>query len=376
MSNLFVLKEQLQAFYARYSKEVDKIVHFLLAFITFYLINSKIGYMESLTNPAVTLVLSLICAFLPGTVTVFAAAVMILIHVYALSMGVMLVTAALFAVMFIFYFRFTPEKSMIVILVMVAYLFKIPFAVPFSCALLGTPVCMIPIFFGTMIYSMISYLELSATAVTGAKGMAGEMSLFASQILQNKEMWIYIASFAVAVLVVYALRKTEIDQSWKIAVAAGAVADMIVIVAGSIVFSVQIDYVMLIFGNIISVVLALILEFFIFSVDYSKAEKFQYEDDEYYYYVKAIPKVSVAIPEKRVKKISRRKSDPKKHESRGKEESAKERKEKQPSTGEKTPEKTYIPGMTEEMLLAKQLQEEMDLEKLLKEELDDQDKTN
>ena len=43
MSNLFVLKEQLQAFYARYSKEVDKIVHFLLAFIVFYLINSKIG---------------------------------------------------------------------------------------------------------------------------------------------------------------------------------------------------------------------------------------------------------------------------------------------------------------------------------------------
>ena len=44
------------------------------------------------------------------------------------------------------------------------------------------------------------------------------------------------------------------------------------------------------FGNMISVALALILEFFIFSVDYSKAEKFQYEDDEYYYYVKAIPK--------------------------------------------------------------------------------------
>ena len=53
MSNLFVLKEQLQAFYARYSKEVDKIVHFLLAFIVFYLINSKIGYMEAVSNPIV-----------------------------------------------------------------------------------------------------------------------------------------------------------------------------------------------------------------------------------------------------------------------------------------------------------------------------------
>ena len=120
MSNLFVLKEQLQAFYAKYSKEVDKIVQFLLAFI-----------------------LALICAFLPGTLTVLVTAVLILIHVYALSMGVMIVTAALFAVMFIFYFRFTPEKSMIVLLVMVAYFFKIPFAVPMAFALMGTPICII-----------------------------------------------------------------------------------------------------------------------------------------------------------------------------------------------------------------------------------------
>ena len=373
MSNLFVLKEQLQAFYARYSKEVDKIVHFLLAFIVFYLINSKIGYMEAVSNPIVALILALICAFLPGTLTVLAAAVLILIHIFALSMGVMAVTAALFAIMFIFYFRFTPETSMIVLLVMVAYLFKIPFAVPISFALMGTPSCIIPIIFGTMIYSMISYLETSATAVTGASGMAGEISLFASRILQNKEMWIYIASFVVAVLVVYTLRKSEFDQSWKIAVASGAVADIIVIVAGSIVFSTPIDYVTLIFGNMISVALALILEFFIFSVDYSKAEKFQYEDDEYYYYVKAIPKVSVAVPEKRVKKISRRKTDLRKHESKSKEHPMKESSETSPAPAEKPAEKSYIPGMTEEMLLSKQLQEEMDLEKILKNELDDKE---
>ena len=373
MSNLFVLKEQLQAFYARYSKEVDKIVHFLLAFIVFYLINSKIGYMEAVSNPIVALILALICAFLPGTLTVLAAAVLILIHIFALSMGVMAVTAALFAIMFIFYFRFTPETSMIVLLVMVAYLFKIPFAVPISFALMGTPSCIIPIIFGTMIYSMISYLETSATAVTGASGMAGEISLFASRILQNKEMWIYIASFVVAVLVVYTLRKSEFDQSWKIAVASGAVADIIVIVAGSIVFSTPIDYVTLIFGNMISVALALILEFFIFSVDYSKAEKFQYEDDEYYYYVKAIPKVSVAVPEKRVKKISRRKTDLRKHESKSKEHPMKESSETSPAPAEKPAEKSYIPGMTEEMLLAKQLQEVMDLEKILKNELDDKE---
>ena len=43
-----------------------------------------------------------------------------------------------------------------------------------------------------------------------------------------------------------------------------------------------------------------------FSVDYARCENLQYEDDEYYYYVKAVPKLSVATPEKTVKRISER----------------------------------------------------------------------
>ena len=52
--------------------------------------------------------------------------------------------------------------------------------------------------------------------------------------------------------------------------------------------------------------MGLILELFFFAVDYAKSENLQFEDDEYYYYVKAIPKLSVASPEKTVKKINER----------------------------------------------------------------------
>lgn len=64
---------------------------------------------------------------------------------------------------------------------------------------------------------------------------------------------------------------------------------------------------MLIIGNIAAVVIGFIMEFFLFSVDYSRTERLQFEDDEYYYYVKAIPKISVTAPEKTVKHINERK---------------------------------------------------------------------
>ena len=39
-------------------------------------------------------------------------------------------------------------------------------------------------------------------------------------------------------------------------------------------------------------------------MDYSRIENVQFEDDEYYYYVKAIPKMTVAAPTKTVKRIN------------------------------------------------------------------------
>lgn len=81
-----------------------------------------------------------------------------------------------------------------------------------------------------------------------------------------------------------------------------AIADVVVTAMGSIALGVEISYGSLIFGNILAAIVGMILELFLFSVDYARSERLQFEDDEYYYYVKAIPKVAVTTPEKTVKR--------------------------------------------------------------------------
>ena len=88
--------------------------------------------------------------------------------------------------------------------------------------------------------------------------------------------------------------------------AAGAVVSIVIMAAGSAVLDVKISYPELILGNVATVIVGLILELLFFAVDYSRTESVQYEDDEYYYYVKAVPKIVVAAPEKTVKRINRR----------------------------------------------------------------------
>ena len=80
--------------------------------------------------------------------------------------------------------------------------------------------------------------------------------------------------------------------------------NIIIMAFGHVMLGIQISYPNLIVSSVIAVLVAIIIELFVFSVDYTRAEHLQFEDDEYYYYVKAIPKVSIAVPEKTVKKIN------------------------------------------------------------------------
>ena len=83
----------------------------------------------------------------------------------------------------------------------------------------------------------------------------------------------------------------------------GAVC-IIIATAGNMVLGLHISYGTIILSSVIGILLGLVLELVFFSVDYSRTERVQFEDDEYYYYVKAVPKVVVATPEKTVKHIT------------------------------------------------------------------------
>ena len=56
--------------------------------------------------------------------------------------------------------------------------------------------------------------------------------------------------------------------------------------------------------TVVAVLLGIVLEFFVFGGDYTRTERLEYEDDDYYYYVKAVPKALVATSERSIKKIN------------------------------------------------------------------------
>jgi hypothetical protein len=60
----------------------------------------------------------------------------------------------------------------------------------------------------------------------------------------------------------------------------------------------------MIIGNIVALLIGFVLEFLFMDLDYERTEQIQFEDDDYYYYVKAVPKVTVSDSLRIVKTIS------------------------------------------------------------------------
>ncbi len=306
MTRLLEIREKVKLIYNRNEVFIIPIAKFLLAFMSLTIINGRIGYMSSIDKLPIVLIASLFCSFLPLGFVIFFAAVFSLLHMYALSMEVALVALCLYLIMFLLFFRFSPGDSLVVILTPLLFVLKIPYIMPIAMGLLGTPASVVSVAFGVVIYYFMDHVIASSTAISSmdADEALAKLRLIIDGILDNREMIVIIAAFAVTVIAVYLIRRMSVDHAWTIAMVAGAIINLVLLLIGDLVFDTNMSVAGAIFGTLLALVVAKILEFFRFCVDYSRTEKVQFEDDEYYYYVKAVPKMTVAAQTKTVKKIN------------------------------------------------------------------------
>lgn len=305
MTNLLVLREQLKKFYSKNEIYITPACKFLLALVSIFVINQSLGYMVVLDNIAVVLILSLLCSFMPMNFIVVVSAAVTLAHLYEFSLECAVVALAVFLLLFILYFRFSPKATLAVLLTPLCFILKVPYVMPIAVGLIGTPASAIAVAAGVIVYYTVSYMNESATVLStfDADGTAQKFRYIIDGIMGNKAMMVAVVGFVATVILVYVIRRLSIDYAWMIATITGALLNILILLFGDLMYSTNISIIGLILGSIVSVLLVQVLQFFVFNVDYSRTELVQFEDDEYYYYVKAVPKNTVAAPEKRVKTI-------------------------------------------------------------------------
>lgn len=304
MTQIYELKDKIIRFHAEYEVYLKYVYKFLVAFILFCMINSKIGFMENIAELPVSLVLALVCSLLPKGVTLFVAAALIVLHLNVLSMEVALTALLIFVLIFFMYFRFAPQDGFIVAITPILHVFGIPYLGVIGTGLLCKVYSVAAVLCGTVAYYFVDGIYQNVTALqmtaTTAGVEAAKITVSVTQLLSNKEMYLTVGVFAVATITVNIVHKLNIDHAWKVSILVGTLIQICGLLAGYLVFDIQGRWGALIIGAIISGVLAIGIEFFFMDLDYTRTERVQFEDDEYLYYVKAVPKKTVAVTEKNI----------------------------------------------------------------------------
>ncbi len=306
MTNLLVLKERLKNFYSKNEVYIIPVVKFFIAFIALLFINGKLGYMSKIDSMVVVLIVALMCSFLPMNMIIIVSAGFVLLHLYTLSIESVAVTAILFLLMFLLYFRFSPKDTMVVLMTPICFFLQIPYIIPITMGLIATPTSVVSVGCGVIVYFLLNHISAGTTTLNTAdiEGTTQKFRYVIDGVISNKTMLVTILAFAITIIIVYMIRRKNIDHAWTAGIIAGGITNVIILLIGDLIFDTKISIIGTIIGTVISMGIAKVVEFFLFNVDYSRTELVQFEDDEYYYYVKAVPKITVSTPEKKLKKIN------------------------------------------------------------------------
>lgn len=123
-------------------------------------------------------------------------------------------------------------------------------------------------------------------------------------LIDNKNLLLTVAVFAVVLVIVYVIYRMSVEYSWYAAIIVGGLFEIILFLIGNVVLEASISVGQILLGSVCAVIIGVIVQFFKTVVDYSRVENTQFEDDEYYYYVKAVPKIVMAKQQKSVRKIN------------------------------------------------------------------------
>lgn len=306
MTALLELRENLKKIYSRNEAFILPVIKFLLSFIVLSIINGKMGYMTKLDNMAIVLIVSLLCSFLPTGFMAFFAMMFAVLHMYALSIETAAVGLVVFLLLYLLFLRFTAKEALVVLLTPVLCMLKLPYVMPVAMGLIGTPASCVSVGCGVVVYYLLQTVITNAPTINsmGAEEATAKLRLLIDGMLGNKAMLVTIAAFAITVIVVYLIRRMSVDHSWTIAMVAGVMIEVMILLVGDLMYDTNLSIVSALLGAVVTLIACKIIEFFRFCLDYSRTEKVQFEDDEYYYYVKAVPKMTVAAPTNTVKKIN------------------------------------------------------------------------
>lgn len=313
MKLLIDFRNKIEDLYLKYPSAAGYVTRFAALFVALLVLRGNVGFNEILSNIFFVIVFSGICAFLPLRLMVLALAAYMTVQIFSLGAGLGVITCFLVLIIYFVYYRFDEKTGYVIIFLPVLCMLRLPLLIPLILAIVAPAASILAALLGLVLYYFLHYLHIYTAVFQGVAGTdeITRMSMALSGLFGYREMWFTLVCMAAAFFVTWYLKKVNINQSHQMALCVGSGVYLILILASSLILG-SITYSKLLWtvaGTLISLVLALFITGIIFPLDYSRTELLEFEDEEYKYYVRAVPKASISRESVRIKRIYSRKEE-------------------------------------------------------------------
>lgn len=289
---LVKIKGALLRFYAEFETYLTAFLKFAVSFFALYYICRMTGYLPVLGQIPVLLIAAAACSFLPANALILMGIVWLGGQFYGHSLMAAIVGGASLLIFGLLYVCFASGHTYVTVLTALAVSLRIPLAVPLVSALLMGPDALPGILLGTCVcFVSRSLFAEKPGASASAEALLKQVLTKFRELPAQPELILALVSLTAVFLVVWLIRRMSLKYCWTLAIFAGVLTYSALTVMGTVLL--KTDFLAGRFAA--DLALALIsgfaVRFFRFHLDYHKVEYLQFEDDEYYYYVKAVAKV-------------------------------------------------------------------------------------
>lgn len=309
------LRENIIVIFRKYQQIIVPLCKFILGLLIYTIINS-IGYSSPafyfITDSGFTIVFIIFMGIMFALLPINANYLFMIFFItlqFSAQLEVALVVFLGLLAMYLFYGHMGKKENVLILAILLGFYFNIPYVVPIFAGVYLSITSIIPIALGVLAWSYSSLVISLMDAETAAIGFGVDainidtddllyafMRLYQSFSLDDItiQTWIIvtIAMFAVFIFV-YIVSHISINHAKEIAIVMGTVLCIIIFSFVSVFTDIG-DFASIFFFSLLSGIIVYIISFFEVALDYKNAQRVEFQDEDYYYYVKLVPKKRVA----------------------------------------------------------------------------------
>ena len=296
------IRERIYDNFVSYEKYLKYLLRLVLMLILFSVITKQFNYHEKLSGNFCVMGLALLSSVLPNGLVVILAAALTVGEIYFYSPILAVVVAISCILVYFMATVYDRETVWAVAFLPIMFLCKIPAVFAFVLGLFFGPVSALSLAGGACIYYVLKNIkETSVDVNVAGADLLASLRMLIDEIFTNPSMYVMMFALSATLILVYLVRTMRMKYSFEIAIVFGVVCYCILLLMGNSMFMCDFSTTEVVTDAILSGLLAWFIHCCHMVLDYGSVEEVQFEDEDYYYYVKAVPKLKGSKGQKTMK---------------------------------------------------------------------------